>query len=414
MRRICVQWPRLGPYHLARLRAAHERLAREGVDLVALETAGRDATYEWREERDATPFERVQVFRDAVFEQTPPRAIYDRVTAALDRMQPDAVVINSYSAPDAQAALSWVRRHHRPGVVLMESKADDAARSPVREWIKARIVRQFDAALAGGSPQVAYLDRLGFPTDYAFLTCDVVDNAFFRAGAAEARAHPARVRSLPGLADETPYFMASNRFVARKNLDVLLRAYGQYRRAAEAPWDLLLLGDGPERERLEGIVAEERIEGVTFCGFRQIEELPAYYGLAGAFVHPALVEQWGLVVNEAMAAGLPVLVSERVGSAYDLVRDGENGFRFDPEQPDELARLMTTMASPSTDREAMGRRSEEIVAGWSPEQFGEGLWQAVQAGRDRAGRPFNPTARFLLWAMRAASREVKSFHAIKE
>ncbi len=425
---VCVQWPRLGPYHLARLRAAHERLAREGVRLVALETAGQDETYAWRQERGATSYERVQVFEGGVFEELPPRAIFEGVTAALERIEPDAVVINSYSAPDAQAALVWCRRRRRTAVVLMESKADDAARSGLREWIKASIVRQFDAALAGGSPQVAYLDRLGFPTEYAFLTCDAVDNDFFRQGAEAARANPDAVRHLPGLADETPYFLASNRFVARKNLGVLLRAYGTYRRTAErcpaegcpaaVPWRLLMLGDGPLRADLEALVARENIGGVTFCGFRQIEELPAYYGLAGAFVHAALVEQWGLVVNEAMAAGLPVLVSERVGSAYDLVLEGETGFRFDPERPEDLARMMARLAAPGPDqadaRAAMGERAQAVVAGWAPEQFGEGLWQAVQAGRSRANRPFSATVRFLLWAMRTLSREVKSFHAIKE
>ena len=412
--RLCVQWPRLGPYHLARLRAAQVRFAREGGEVVALETAGQDTTYEWREERGATPFERVQVFEGGVFEELPPRAIFDGVTAALDRLDPDAVAVNAYSAPDAQAALAWCRRRRRTAVVLMESKADDAARSPVREWIKARIVRQFDAALAGGTPQIAYLDRLGFPTELAFLTCDAVDNAFFLHGAAEARAHPERFRHLPGLDADGPFFMASNRFVERKNLPVLLRAYGRYRERTASPWRLLMLGDGPLRPDLERLVAEEGIGGVTFCGFRQIEELPAYYGLAGAFVHPALVEQWGLVVNEAMAAGLPVLVSERVGSSYDLVRDDENGFRFDPERPDALADLMARIADPATDRAAMAARGQEIVAGWSPEQFGEGLWRAAQAGREQAGRPFDPVARALLWGMRTAAREVKSFYAIKE
>lgn len=414
MQTVCVQWPRLGPYHLARLLAAHERLEREGIRLIALETAGQDSTYEWEAERGTLPFQRVQVFPGSIFESIPPRIISKGVSAALDRLDPDAVAINSYSAPDAQAALAWSQRKHRPSVVLMESKADDAERSPVREWIKARIVQQFDAALAGGSPQIAYLEQLGFPQDYIFTPYDVVDNAFFSEGATAAREDPSSFRHLPGLDDRRPYFLASSRFVARKNLDTLLRAYASYRTIADAPWRLLLLGDGPERERLETIVAEERIEGVIFCGFRQIEELPAYYGFAGAFVHPALTEQWGLVVNEAMASGLPVLVSNRVGAAYDLVHHGDNGFTFDPENSAQLAHYMRQVADPETDRAAMGKCSKDIVKAWAPSRFGEGLWQAIQAGQQRERHASSLIARTLTWAMRTFSSDVKAFHSIKE
>ena len=413
--RVVVQWSRLGPYHVTRLRAAHAFFAERGVEVVALETAGDNAVYAWDDAGTAHAFEHVQVFPDAVFEALAPRAIVDAVTAALDRLDPGAVVINSYSAPDAQAALLWCRRNRRVAVCLMESKADDADRTAAREWVKARLVREFDAALAGGTPQVAYLRQLGFPTEAAFLTCDAVDNDFFRLGAEAARAAPEAVRHLPGLHAPEPFFLASNRFVARKNLDRMLRAYARYRQRADAPWRLVMLGDGDQRGALERIVADERIDGVTFAGFRQIAELPAYYGLASAFVHTALVEQWGLVVNEALAAGLPVIVSERVGSATDLVRDGETGYTFDPTDLDALAdRLVQVAAMPAEARAAMGQRGQTVVEGWSPEQFARGMWEAVSAGRARSGRGPSLALRAILTAMWGLSREVGSYYAIPE
>ena len=108
-------------------------------------------------------------------------------------------------------------------------------------------------------------------------------------------------------------------------------------------------------------------------GFKQYGELPLYYANAGAFVHASTTEQWGLVVNEAMASGLPVLVSERCGCAPDLVETGRNGYTFDPHDVDALARLMLDMASDACDRAAMGRASREIVARWSPATFAEGF-----------------------------------------
>ncbi|HET6566603.1 MAG TPA: glycosyltransferase family 4 protein [Rhodothermales bacterium] len=414
MKRVVVQWPRFGPYHLARLRAAHSFFGGRGVELVGLETAGSDATYAWRIESGATPFRREQVFPGRVFEDLKPAEIHTHVLNRLEELDPDAVAITSYSTPDARACLYWCRSRRRTAVLMSASKEDDAPRSVLREYLKSRLVRQFDAALVGGSPQRAYCEKLGVPPKSVFDGYDVIDNDYFAAGAEEARSCPDRYRHLPGLDHDAPFFLASGRFVARKNLDGLLRAYGYYRAQVPAPWRLVLLGDGPERQRLTEQVRTTAIEGVTFSGFRQIDEIPAYYGLADVFVHPAFMEQWGLVVNEAMAAGLPVLVSEHAGCAQDLVQDGENGFRFDPADAPTLARLMVQIASDSSLRTRMGERSRAIISDWGPERFAKGLWQAIEAGSARCQRSFNPVARTALLGLNLATRDVSAFHAIAE
>lgn len=412
MKRICIQWPRFGPYHLARLHAAHRFFREQGVEVVGVETAGKDATYAWRVEQGATSFRRAQVFPDHTFEELTPAEIHTGVTAALDRIQPDAVAINSYSFPDARACLAWCRRHRRVAVVMTDSKADDAIRSPWRERIKALIVNQFDAALLAGTPHRAYFEALGFPSDAIFLGYDVVDNAFFSEGAEEAHRNRDAYRHLPGLASGTPFFLASNRFVPRKNMDGLLHAYKAYREQTEMPWQLVLLGDGPGRASVEQLITEEKIAGVTLAGFQQIDELPAYYGLASGFIHPTLQDQWGLVVNEAMAAGLPVLVSERAGCARDLVQEGNNGYRFDPENIEHMATAMLRLTE--GDHAEMGRCSQDIIKAWSPAVFAQRLGQAVEVGHARSKRAFSPVPRLMLWVLRKATRNVQSFHAIKE
>ncbi len=141
--------------------------------------------------------------------------------------------------------------------------------------------------------------------------------------------------------------------------------------------------------------------------------MPAYYGRAGAFIHPALVEQWGLVVNEAMAAGLPVLVSERAGCAPDLVRQGVNGFTFDPLNTAELARLLGVISRSAHDRAGWGAASRVIVAEWSPGRFASGLWAAADAAalRRTAGAPLSLA---LLWTIQRLGRRVHSFHSLRD
>jgi glycosyltransferase involved in cell wall biosynthesis len=133
-----------------------------------------------------------------------------------------------------------------------------------------------------------------------------------------------------------------------------------------APWDDLLDTEKPKQRNI-----------VYFPGFRQIEELPQFYAHAGCFIHPALTEPWGLVVNEAMACGLPVLVSNQVGCSRDLVQEGGNGFTFDPGNVDQLAELMKRVADPGFARNRMGEESSQIINSHGPKQFAEGLEAAA-------------------------------------
>jgi glycosyltransferase involved in cell wall biosynthesis len=181
--------------------------------------------------------------------------------------------------------------------------------------------------------------------------------------------------------------LASARFRPKKNLSGLLKAYAAYRErlSRDEGLDLVVLGDGPLREKIEATRTELELEGcVHFPGFKQYDDLPAYYGLAEFFVHASTTEQWGLVVNEAMAAGLPVLVSERCGCAQDLVADGQNGWTFDPENLSELADLLVRMACKSREEDKMGRASRRIIEKWGPSAFSQGLKNAAETAVDKA------------------------------
>jgi glycosyltransferase involved in cell wall biosynthesis len=155
----------------------------------------------------------------------------------------------------------------------------------------------------------------------------------------------------------------------------------------------VLSGAGPLEADLRALVAAAGLGSrVVFPGFLQYGDLPACYGLAGAFVLPSGSDQWGLVVNEAMAAGIPVLVSSRCGCTPELVRPGENGFTFEPGDPVVLAGLLQRVAGMQPEeRAAMGSLSRKVVAAFSPEAFACGLKAAIGCAlgrRIRRGRHF--------------------------
>ena len=225
---------------------------------------------------------------------------------------------------------------------------------------------------------------------------DVVDNDYFAAGADAARAGAANLRAKHGLPER--YFFGSARFIPKKNLPRLIRAFAAYRAAAGPDaWDLLLLGDGPEKPEMLRLIEDLRLGGsVHLPGFKPMSDLPAYYGLAGALVHASTTEQWGLVVNEAMAAGLPVIVSRTCGCAPDLVTDGKTGFAFDPCDEAAMTKALLTAAAPGFDREAMGLAARARVAEWGPARFGTNFWRAAEAAVRAGPRPRPLVSRVLL------------------
>jgi len=395
---------------------------------------------------------------------------------ALDEIKPQVVVLPGWSFADALSALLWCAKTNTPSVVMTESTDWDEQRISFKEWVKSRLVRLNSAGLAGGTPHRDYLRQLGLPGERVFFGYDVVDNEHFARRAKEARrwrmegggmdngqwttdngqrttdygpqttdhgpagsnsSLPSSICNLPSSISDLPpskFFLASARFVEKKNLPRLIQAYARYRtlcgtqrsqtadhgqqttdnrlrttdhglRTADreasqvggpvvsgpvVPWNMVLLGDGPLRASIFQLRSSLGLENCLHLpGFKQYEELPVYFGLAGAFVHASTTEQWGLVVNEAMASGLPVLVSHRCGCAEDLVSPGVNGFQFDPANVDEMARLMFKVSQDDFPLSEFGAASSRIISQWGPERFATGLRDAVATAlkhpRPRAG-----------------------------
>ena len=302
---------------------------------------------------------------------------------------------------------------------MSETREADGIRVWWKEWIKSRIIRKFDGALVGAKSHRDYLIKLGLPAEKIRFGYNVVDNAYFESKTATWRERMSdelgTKNQEPTTKNVSPYFLASNRFIERKNLTRLIDAYAQFslsqpRTANQPPsprlrrsreprtlWNLCLLGDGELKSNLiaqcQGLglqVAEcapwetknqeqrtkNKEQGtVYFPAFRQIEELPRFYAHAGCFIHPALEEPWGLVLNEAMACGLPVLSGNNVGAAEELIEPGINGWAFNANDVSEIRIAMQKiMALPAAQRLEMGQASRRLVEERCPTSaFGEGL-----------------------------------------
>lgn len=377
--RIVLHWPSFGPYHMARLRACR-KAAPPGATVVGLAVAGAVEDRPWEPIDGNGEVPVFVAFPKRSYQEVDGAQASRAVRRLLDELRPATVGIAGYGMADSRACLHWCRRHRAERILMSESKADDASRVWWRELVKRWLVRQFDAAVCGGMPHRRYLEELGMKPSRIFDKYDVVDNQCLDGRVRALQGQRRQYGHLPGLAGNRPFFLVCSRLIARKNLECLLDAYDRYRSRRSDGWSLVILGSGHQQGRLEQMVRELGSPEVFFAGFRQLDELVAYYAFAGALIHPALQEQWGLVVNEAMAAGLPVLVSNTVGCAEDLVREGVNGFTFDPRDAATLCAAMERLSADDFPLAAFGESSRRIIAEWTPDDFARSFWAAVEAG----------------------------------
>ena len=370
---VAVVFHHIGPYHHARLNSAAERLSVTGVEWSA---KGHDA---WGVASTPARYHKVSLFPEATDHYPDKKELLRAFWSMLEQANPDVVVVNGWNNFGSLIAAKCCLSRQTPMVVMSESSRRDETRTWWKEVIKRRIVDLYSAALVGGQRHVEYLFELGMPRERIFTGYDVVDNAYFREKTDEILKQNSEIRRKYHLPEN--YFLASARFIEKKNLARLIRAYADYihksQTVGNATWDLVLLGDGPLREALNSELSTFNLhERVRLPGFKSYHELPVYYALASAFVHASTSEQWGLVVNEAIASGLPVIVSDRCGCVPELVQG--NGFTFDPTNEGGLTDRLLEMASLSDQhRKNLGDISYRIAANFGPEFFGEGLESAV-------------------------------------
>jgi len=395
----------LVPYHHARWQA-FAQMAQASCVIVELTNKDEFSVLEISQV-EIPRYERITLFPQLVASHLSPSDICQRIYHTLDQQRPACVCLNGYASSLALGALYWCLRNRVPAVMMSESTVWDELRKPWKEWLKSRIIRLCSSALVGGAPHAGYLALLGMPRERISLGYDAIDNDYFDLGSKRTRGREFEIRKKHGLPEK--YFLACARFTPKKNLPRLVEAYAQYRKMAASsdlstsgvvPWDLVIMGDGDGRGALLTLCSKLGLEkNVHLVGAKSYDELPIYYSMASAFIHASTTEQWGLVVNEAMASGLPVLVSNRCGCARDLVQDGVNGFTFDPYNTEDMTQKMLQLTTSSAQLLAFGKASREIIAKWSLQRFADGLSQAVEVALSAPPPRSTWFNRLLVWVL---------------
>jgi glycosyltransferase involved in cell wall biosynthesis len=289
------------------------------------------------------------------------------VARALDAARPDLVIVGGWNQPAFWRALRWARRRRVPVAAWVESTARDArSGSPVTEWAKRRFVAGCDAFIVPGPASETYLRSLGVDPARIAVAPNAVDPGIFRDRVAKLRGERDDLRAGRGLG--RPTFLAVSRLSPEKGVDVLLRAF------AGLDADLVVAGGGPEEEALRALAPP----GARLLGHVDRDELPAWYACADAFVLPSRSDVWAMSVNEAAAAGLPLIVSDAAGSACELVEEGVNGLVVPAGDVAALRGALERVAGDPDFRQSAGARSAEIAERYTPAAWADAVEALVR------------------------------------
>jgi glycosyltransferase involved in cell wall biosynthesis len=246
-----------------------------------------------------------------------------------------------------------------------------------------------DRLLAVGSANAAYYRAMGVPDKKIFILPYSVDNDRFVQSANLTDEQRAEVRKRYNVPTDRPSVLYAAKFTQRKRPFDLLEAARRLKGKMHRPFTVVMAGSGELEEKLRAFCAEHALDNVVFTDFVNQSELPGLYAASDVFVLPAENEPWGLAVNEAMCASLPVVVSREVGCVADLVRDGVNGYTPEAGDVAGLASVLQRLIEDEGLRRRQGWESLARIRRWGYQQCLEGIRSAL-AGLKLGGPRTNP------------------------
>ncbi len=301
--------------------------------------------------------------------------------SCLRSFAPEVVICGGYNYFASWDALWWARRHSAELVLWSESnRYDDRRGLAWVELMKAHFLARCDRFVVPGIASFAYLQSLGSAPEHITVAPNAVDNGWFAAKSDIVRVHAQDFREKLDLPPRFVLFVG--RLVPEKGVFDLLDAYGRLGDDIRTQTGLVFAGTGVSKAELEEQAKRIGTGRICFPGFVEREDLAGLYALADALIMPTHSDPWGLVVNEAMACRLPIVVTSVAGCSADLVEDGWNGYVVPPRNPERLSAALDSVIRNVELTRQMSVRSTERIRDYSPEACAAGLaTAALSAGR---------------------------------
>ena len=284
------------------------------------------------------------------------------------RVKPDTVILMSWMNPTWWLAIFACIVARIPFLYLTDQNVQrDLAGPGWKRWVKRLVLGKLLFRLTSGFLCAGMANRMLYKY-YGVPDRKLVPFAFswgydeLLLIADEIKSSKKQLRSQLGISEHSYVVLYCGRLSLEKNPMCLLQAFESLDRSNK---ELIIVGDGQLRPAMQDYAVDHNLDNVHFFGFRNRKEIPLFYSIADTLVLPSDQETWGIVVNEAMCFGLPVIVSDSVGAVPDLVRHGYNGFIFPRGDVEALAASINrSMHLPTEERSIMGKRSRETIEDW--------------------------------------------------
>jgi len=374
-----IYWP-------ARLAALSSTLLKSGHEFFVIEISGEGSLYSFAE-KSATdninwcclyPKDKIEDLNHSIAKQ--------KVKEKLEEINPDVVLAGAFAFVSGIAAIDWAKSKDKAVVIFDDSKKSDVKRNFVVNLVKKAIYNYVDAIFCPSAEWIDTFVGWGFKKEAVFYGENVVDNDFWEQKCDHTRNLPQH------------YFLCVGRQVERKNFQTVMSSFCRFLSDnPDSPYELLLAGDGPMRKQLESLICPEHKDKIHFLPFQSQEQLRELYQRASFFIMPSAAEQWGLVVNEAMASGCPIVISHQCGCAKTLVQNNINGFYFDAKDAKDLNNVFEKINKMSANEiNDMRVASKNIIRDWGLERFTQGAVDAINYSLNHKRKPMYWLGKYLL------------------
>lgn len=356
-----IYWP-------ARLKALSSALFKRGDYFDVIEIAGKGSNYSFANISAHLNIKWHILFPDSSPEDLSGKEIEPKLFSLLNKLNPDVIIAGAIAFPSGALAVRWGQLHNTKIIIFDDSKIEAVKRNPLVNYIKQSVYDGVDALFLPADDWISTGQFWKFTENRMFFGVDVVDNDFWN-------------QLQDGSNTYGNYFIAVGRQIPAKNFLGVMKAFALYTKKIgfDKAYNLILIGDGPERTLIEDCIKENELENkVYLLPFRPQYELIRLYQNAKALCIASKNETWGLVINEAMAAGCPIFASRQCGATNILVKDNVNGYSFDYDDIEDLSEKMAEFTLFSIQKQLSFRKSsQEIISQWGLQRFCDGAISAI-------------------------------------
>lgn len=289
----------------------------------------------------------------------------------------DVLITAGYDSFASHISFFICKLSRKPFILWAGSTVNESnwRRTVSLPWVKF-MVRHSDAYIAYGTRAKEYLVYLGAKEERIFTAINTVNLDHFSERSRLSKTEKNEIKDRLHIKNKK-VILYVGQLIERKGLRYLIKAFDHLKRKC-ANISLLIVGYGYQEEELKGLCRKERIKDVYFAGHIDIDDIPKFYGIADLFVLPSTEEVWGLVINEAMACGLPIITTDKVGASADLVKEGVNGYIIEEKNIAQLYEAMKKIVLNPSLQKKMGEQSRKVIENFGIDNEVSGFTSAIK------------------------------------